>query len=129
MGGWRVIPPYVYFLEVCCGVWLCFYVFCCFVVCLLLCPFECVRAFHAVAVAVDEFEVAELVGVAAFADGYDFVDFYAHGVWRAQAVVEGFPADGAGVVDGGEAGAELFAFVSVGGAWIICHGVQPYPHK
>lgn len=83
-------------------------------------------AFHAVAVAVDEFEVVELVGVAAFADGYDFVYFDAHGVWCAQAGVEWLAADGAGVVDGGEAGAELFAFVAVGGAWIICHGVQSY---
>lgn len=93
------------FLEVCCCVWLCFHVFCCFVVCLLLCPFECVGAFHAVAVAVDEFEVAELVGVAAFGDGYDFVDFYAHGVWCAKRGVEWLAADGTGVVDGCEAGA------------------------
>lgn len=105
--GWRVegIPPCVYFLEVCCCVWLCFPVFCCFVVCLLLCPFECVGAFEAVAVAVDEFEVAELVGVAAFADGYDFVYFYAHGVWCAKRSVKGLAADGAGVVDGCESGA------------------------
>ena len=55
--------------------------------------------------AVDEFEVAELVGVAAFGDGYDFVYFYAHGVWCAKRGVEWLAADGAGVVDGCESGA------------------------